>query len=83
MQKKEKIVLLNLTDNAKLRIESITNDNGDIMSLIYEAIDFAQGECASILKEVLSILDRQNETIEEIGKYCDSMKDKINAFAEE
>ena len=80
MEKNEAIVLNNLNDNAQLRVQSIINDNGDIMSLVYEALDYANGECGGILNEVISILDRQIETIQQIKQYHEAMNEKIKEY---
>lgn len=80
MEKNEAIVLNNLNDNAQLRVQSIINDNGDIMSLVYEALNYANGECGGILNEVIPILDRQIETIQQIKQYHEAMKEKIAEY---
>lgn len=82
MEKTEAIVLNNLNDNAQLRIQSIINDNGDMMSLIYEALNYANGECGGILNEVISILDRQIETIKQIKQYHELTREKIKEYEE-
>ena len=82
MEKNESVVLNNLNDNAQLRVQSIINDNGDIMSLVYEALNYANGECGGILNEVITILDRQIETIQQIKQYHEAMKEKIKEYEE-
>ena len=82
MEKNEAVVLNNLNDNAQLRVQSIINDNGDIMSLVYEALNYANGECGGILNEVITILDRQIETILQIKQYHEAMKEKIKEYEE-
>ncbi len=82
METNEAVVLNNLNDNAQLRVQSIINDNGDMMSLIYEALNYANGECGGILNEVISILDRQIETIQQVKEYHEAMKEKIEEYEE-
>ena len=82
METKEAVALNNLNDNAQLRVQSIINDNGDIMSLVYEALSYANGECGGILNEVISILDRQIETIQQIKQYHELTREKIKEYEE-
>ncbi len=80
MEKNEAIVLKNLNDNASLRIQSIINDNGDIMSLVYEAYSYIQHGYADNLKDIIEILNRQYETIQQIKQYHEAMKEKIAKY---
>lgn len=80
MEKNEAVVLNNLNDNAQLRVQSIINDNGDIMSLVYEALSLSQGGCADVLNDILEVLNRQYETIDQVKKHHETMKEKIKEY---
>lgn len=80
MEKNEAVVLNNLNDNATLRIQSIINDNGDIMSLVYEAYSYIQHGYNDELKDIIEILNRQYETIQQVKKHHEAMKEKIKEY---
>lgn len=80
MEKNEAVVLNNINDNALLRIDSLNNDNGDIMSLVYEALSLSQGACADILNDIIEVLNRQYETIDQVKKHHEAMKGKIAEY---
>ena len=80
MEKNEAVVLNNINDNALLRIDSLNNDNGDIMSLVYEALSLSQGGCADILNDILEVLNRQYETIDQVKNHHEAMKEKIKEY---
>lgn len=80
MEKNEAVVLNNINDNTLLRIDSLQNDNGDIMSLVYEAFSLSQGGCADILNDILEVLNRQYETIDQVKKHHEAMKEKIKEY---
>ncbi len=80
METNEAVVLNNLNDNAQLRVQSIINDNGDIMSLVYEAYSYIQHGYADNLKDIIEILNRQYETIQQIRQYHEAMKEKIAEY---
>ena len=82
MKTNEAVVLNNLNDNATLRIQSIINDNGDIMSLVYEAYSYIQPGYNDELKDIIEILNRQYETIQQVKEYNESMKEKIKEYEE-
>lgn len=82
METNEAVVLNNLNDNATLRIQSIINDNGDIMSLVYEAYNYIQSGYNDELKDIIEILNRQYETIQQVKEYHEAMKEKIEEYEE-
>lgn len=82
MEKNEAVVLNNLNDNAQLRVQSIINDNGDIMSLVYEAYNYIQPGYNDELKDIIEILNRQYEAIQQVKEYHEAMKEKIKEYEE-
>jgi hypothetical protein len=82
MKTNESVVLNNLNDNATLRIQSIINDNGDIMSLVYEAYNYIQPGYNDELKDIIEILNRQYETIQQVKEYNEAMKEKLKEYEE-
>lgn len=82
METNEAVVLNNLNDNATLRIQSIINDNGDIMSLVYEAYNYIQSGYNDELKDIIEILNRQYETIQQVKEYHEAMKEKLKEYEE-
>lgn len=80
MENNEAVVLNNINDNTLLRIDSLQNDNGDIMSLVYEAYSYIQHGYADNLKDIIEILNRQYETIQQIRQYHEAMKEKIAEY---
>lgn len=82
MEKNESVVLNNINDNTLLRIDSLKNDNGDIMSLVYEAFSYVQLDGSDILNDILGILNRQYETITQVKKHHEAMKEKIKEYEE-
>lgn len=82
METNEAVVLNNLNDNAQLRVQNIINDNGDIMSLVYEAYNYIQHGYNDELKDIIEILNRQYETIQQVKEYHEAMKEKIKEYEE-
>lgn len=50
------------------------------MSLVYEALSLSQGGCADILNDILGVLNRQYETIDQVKKLHEAMKEKIAEY---
>lgn len=82
METNEAVVLNNINDNTLLSIDSLQNDNGDIMSLVYEAHSYIQPGYNDELKDIIEILNRQYETIQQVKEYHEAMKEKIKEYEE-